>query len=342
MSLDVVCVGAGFAGTERHLPSLKRDPRVTVLGIVDRDPDRARAAARKHRLPHFGTSLADDWVDGARACTIAVPPRAHEAVVEAAIGRRLHVLCDKPFVLPSDRARALASAASAQERVLAVIHNFQYGRAGSQLFRLLAAGELGAVREVHALQFSNPRRRLPSWHDDLPGGLFFDEAPHLLYLLRRILGVLDVGTVDGRVIDGTVQNVAATFAHPDLWATLTMSFDASISEWQLLVVGERGAVALDLFRDVLVRVGNDGGHRGREVLRTSAAMIGTHVAGVARSGALFAARRLDYGNDEVVRRFVDACDGRPERLEWLTAEDGRAVCAAAEEILHRLGVAVTP
>jgi predicted dehydrogenase len=341
MSIRIVCVGAGFAGTERHLPSLKRDPRVTVVGVIDHDADRARAAARKHRLPHFGGSLAEEWVDAADACTVAVPPRAHESAVREALGRKLHVLCDKPFVLPSNRGHALESEAREQQRVLAVIHNFQYGRAGSQLFRLLAAGELGAVREVHALQFSNPRRRLPAWHGELPGGLFSDEAPHLLYLLRRILGTLDVGTVDGRVVDGTVQNVAVTLAHPEVWATLTMSFDASISEWQLLVVGERGAVALDLFRDVLVRVGNDGGHRGREVLRTSAALIGTHVAGVALSGARLAARRLDYGNDEVVRRFVDACEGRPERLEWLTAEDGRAVCAAAEEILQRLGVAVT-
>jgi len=86
---------------------------------------------------------------------------------------------------------------------------------------------------------------------------------------------------------------------------------------------------IDLFRDVLVRLPNDSAHTGTHVLRTSARAIGSHVLGVARSGLLRAQRRLDYGNEEVVRRFLDATrtGAAPEAI---TASDGRAVVEVIE------------
>src|SRR5262249_12493631 len=96
--------------------------------------------------------------------------------------------------------------------------------------------------------------------------------------------------------------------------------------------------ALDVFRDILVVVPNDGSHRGRDILRSSARMIGGHAAGVVTSGMRLVGRRLLYGNDEVVGRFVDAVEGHPERLRWLTADDGHAVVACMQDLLERAGV----
>jgi hypothetical protein len=95
---------------------------------------------------------------------------------------------------------------------------------------------------------------------------------------------------------------------------------------------------LDLFRDLVIVTPNDGSHRAREILRTSAAIVGGHLAGVASSGTRLLARRLTYGNDEVVRRFVDATEGAAHRLQWMAAEDGYAVVACIEDVLRRAGV----
>jgi hypothetical protein len=119
-----------------------------------------------------------------------------------------------------------------------------------------------------------------------------------------------------------------------------MSFSASVSEWQLVVVAERATVALDIFRDVLVRLPNDRGHRAREILRTSGALVGGHVAGIAASGVRLIGGKLLYGNDEVVRRFVDATEGRADRLRWISADDGYAVVTCLEELLSMAGVTV--
>jgi scyllo-inositol 2-dehydrogenase (NADP+) len=338
MSVRVVCAGAGWVTRERHLPAATSDPRVSVLGVVDPHRDRADAAARSFGLPHFGTSLDEDWTARADCLMIGAPPLAHAGLIQAAIRRGWHCLCEKPLALPAAEAARLVGAARAAGVVLGVVHNFQFSRSGARLFDLVEGGELGAVEAVHGFQLSNPRRRLPHWYPGLPGGLFLDEAPHLLYLLLRVLGRLEPRTVEGRLAGSEVRDLIATFDHESVWATLSMSFRASVSEWQFLVVAEHGVAALDVFRDILVVLPNDGAHRAREILRASAGMVAGHVGGVISSGVRLVRGRLRYGNDEVVLRFVDAVEGRHERLRWMSGEDGAAVVACIEQLLERSGL----
>jgi scyllo-inositol 2-dehydrogenase (NADP+) len=338
---NVACIGAGWATRERHLPALKGDERIRVVGIVDRHPERAEAAARDFGLPHWGTSLDESWVDGIDCLTIGTPPPAHAQYIRTAIERGWHCLCEKPFALPASEAAELVEAARSAGLVLAVVHNFQFSLSGKRLFELVESGRLGRVEAVYAFQLSNPKRRLPEWYQRLPGGLFLDEAPHLLYLTRRILGRLEPRSVDARLAGNEIRDLSATFEHDSIWASLSMSFNASVSEWQFLVVGEKAVAALDVFRDILVVLPNDGSHRAREILRSSGRMVAGHVAGVASSGMRLVGKRLQYGNDEIVRRFVDAVDGRRERLRWMSGEDGQAVVAAIEQILTRAGIDAT-
>ena len=345
LTLSVACVGAGWVTGHRHIPALRADSRVQLVGVVDVHANRAEALARSAGLPHWGTSLGERWLEHVDAVTVGIPPLEHATVVSAALARNWHCLCEKPLAVPADAAAQLVKTAARGDRILAVNHNFQFSRAGARLFALLDDGRLGAVKAVYGFQLSNPHRRLPAWHRLLPGGLFLDEAPHLLYLMRRLLGRLEPRTVDGR-LDGTaVRELSVTFEHHSIWASLAMSFDASVSEWQLLVVAERGLAALDVFRDVLVVVPNDGAHRARDILRSSAHIVGGHVGGFVSSGARLASRRLFYGNDEVVRRFVDGVEGRVDRLRWIGAEDGLAVVECMEAILGTVGLeplAATP
>jgi scyllo-inositol 2-dehydrogenase (NADP+) len=309
-----------------------------VIGIVDGKPERAAKAARDFKLPHWGSSLDEPWTAEANCLTVGTPPMAHADLIATALERGWHCLSEKPFAMPVDRAAELAQQAKEKGLVLCVVHNFQFSRSGSRLFELVESGALGRVEAVYAFQLSNPKRRLPQWYQALPGGLFFDESPHLLYLLRRVLGRLEPRTVDAR-LDGTeIRDLVATFEHETIWASLSMSFGASVSEWQFVVVGTESIAALDIFRDILLVLPNDGGHRAREILRASAYAVGGHLAGVVSSGARLVGKRLSYGNSEVVGRFVDAIEGDMERVRWMTADDGYAVVAAIEKLLHRAGI----
>jgi hypothetical protein len=69
-------------------------------------------------------------------------------------------------------------------------------------------------------------------------------------------------------------------------------------------------------------------------------MLSGHAAGVLASGVRTVGRRLPYGNDVVVSRFVDAVEGRRDQLRWISGEDGSAVVACLEDLLARSGVDV--
>jgi predicted dehydrogenase len=222
--------------------------------------------------------------------------------------------------------------------VLAIVHNFQFARSFLRLQADIAAGRLGAIRNIWALQLSNPARRLPAWYGELPGGLFFDESPHLLYLVRRLLPDMMLvyarrtpssngGTTPAEVYVQLRNNVGQT-------ATLLMNFEAALSEWHVVVNGERGTADVDIFRDIYHFAPNDGAHTARDILRTSFSAATAHLFGTFASGWLHVRSRLDYGNREIFRRFADAIHTRTLQPEYIGSHEAVAVRELQQEILE--------
>lgn len=342
----MAAVGLGWVTANRHVPWLRRHPGVRLTGVVDRRADRVAAAGRA--LGVGRTAVADGpggvpWLDEVDAVTIGTPPRTHARLATAFLEAGKHVLLEKPFAMSTREADDLAAAARRAGRVLAVVHNFQFLRSVRRLGRLAAAGALGEVRSIRATQLSNPSRRLPAWYEDLPLGLFFDESPHLVYLVRHLAPsepVLDdVRVLPSRAARATPHQVDLAMHAGEVPIRVSMDFEAPVSEWHLAVLGSRRAAVVDLFRDILVVVGDDGQHRAREIMGTTWSALRTHVAGVVSSGALLLGGRLSYGNDEVIRRFVAACrEGvtpvgvAPADGRWVTAIQERVVMEAMEPI----------
>jgi scyllo-inositol 2-dehydrogenase (NADP+) len=312
--LAVAAIGLGWVTTNRHIPWLLRNEGVELVGVVDPHPERVEAAARGHRISRTAVTGDPDvvnWLDEVDAVTIGTPPRTHAALAHSFLASGKHVLVEKPFAMTPEEADDLARMAKRAGPVLAVVHNFQFSRAITRLKRLIHDGSIGAVRSIWATQLSNPRRRLPSWYEELPLGLFYDESPHIFYVVRSVSPVEPVPvraailpSRDGRA---TPHQINLAMLAGDVPINISIDFEAPVSEWHVAVMGSRCIAVADLFRDVLVVVGNDGRHRGREILRTTWSALRTHVGGVATSGALLVSRRLPYGNDEVIRRFVNAC-----------------------------------
>lgn len=313
-----------------------RDKRAHILGVVDRNSTRAESLAHRFRLPYWGTDLSASWISQAQCASIGTPPTSHAEITMRLLCQGLHVLCEKPLATLVSDAEAMVACAKAQQRVLAVVHNFQFASAMRRARRLLEEGALGDLVSIYACQFSNPSRRLPSWHPELRGGLFYDEAPHLLYLLRSFLGDLRPQNVTCRVdhkrTPPNVVQLSSVFGHPSLWAQLLMNFSSPISEWQLILLGSKQTVAVDIFRDISILLPNDQIHGSPDILRTSFRGIRDHLLGTLRSGIGHLSGRLLYGNETVVSRFIDAvCAGGP--LLGISGSDGLAVVRALDEIL---------
>lgn len=332
-AIRVGIVGAGWVARNRHIPAYARDSRVRVLGIADHSSARAHDVATEFGIPYHTADPVDLFprVDVVSICT---PPWTHAELTTRALQHGCHVLVEKPMALTLAEARAMAEAAVESRRVLCVAHNFLFARSAQRALQGMEQGTIGNPVSLFAYQFSSWRRRIPIWHTRLPGGLFFDEAPHLLYLTRAILGELSVVTARlRRDTAGTLSRVQSTLQGERGEAQLEMVAGAPVSEWMLTVVGSEGMLVVDLFRDILTRVAPDREHKPWDVLNTSLHTIAQQVAGIITSGALFMSRRLSYGHNILVTRFIDAVTGvGPPPV---TAEDGVAVVRTLEAIVSR-------
>src|SRR5262245_21300549 len=96
-------IGLGNVGMEAHVPGWARRPDVDIVAVTDVRGERRAECAR--RLPDAR------WYDSAEALLagaavdfvdICTPPTTHARLIAGALGRGLHVLCEKPLVCSAD------------------------------------------------------------------------------------------------------------------------------------------------------------------------------------------------------------------------------------------------
>lgn len=339
--LKIVSVGGGWVANNRHLFALRQSGLYDVLGVVSDQPDRAASTAARFGLPHQATSLdfSSGWQAEADAVMIAAIPHAHYELAKTALLAGKHVLTEKPMTVNPAHAAELEELAKGKGLTLALVHNFQFGRAAQKVRRDLQEGRLGQIKTVYGVQLCNHARHIPAWCDQLPLGLFFDEAPHFYYTLRWLGGgelkLLNASVWKSPPGRNTPRSVTAEYESPSGFPLfLHINFEASITEWHITVVGEKATVDIDLWRDIYVRLPNDGAHSAADITRTSVVGVSQHLWGVFTGGLRYLAKRHLYGNDEIVRRFYRATQGE-DCLQGMSAAEGRRVVEMMHELIQK-------
>jgi predicted dehydrogenase len=336
-------IGLGWVTLNRHLPAMRHEPGIEIVGVVDRRPDHAAAVAHGLRIPrsHAGDRLAAiPWLDEVEAFVIGTDPRSHEGLIREALELGRHVLTEKPFVMRIAEAEDLVRLARAKQRTLAIVHNFQFARSTRRLMDDIRAGRYGRIRSVSAHQLGNPLRRLPKWYEELPFGLYYDESPHMFYLLRALApGPLSFLRAEVHPSSSGLNTPAWVSVHyaageSRIPVKLNMAFESPLSEWHIQVAGERCFGDIDVFRDIYVRLPNDGSHTTWPVLRTSLAGTWQHWVQHLASGPGHLRGTLLYGNEEVFRRFANAVRGGGDPAD-IGADDAIAVMRMQHEVIEQ-------
>ena len=325
--LRVAVVGCGWVAQNRHLPVMCASSRYDVVGVIDRREGRARDVAGNRGLRRHAraAALSDvPWIQEVDAVTVAAAPMAHYGLIKEALALGKHVLTEKPFVMNVPEGEELARTAQDSDRRLAIVHNFQFARSTKRLLDDIANGKLGEVRGIDAIQLGNPSRRLPEWYEDLPLGLFYDESPHLIYLIRSVAGPVRLQramSINSRCGLRTPARVDAWFEGTAGYPIhLGCNFESPISEWHLMVFGEKRLGIVDVFRDIYLSLPNDGAHDTRSVVTTSLVATCQHWAQHVTSGVRHLAGSLFYGNEEVFARFCEAVAGNRGALTPIGSE----------------------
>jgi phthalate 4,5-cis-dihydrodiol dehydrogenase len=185
----------GVAGLGRAftimLPTFTADPRVALVAAADPRPEaRARFAADFSATAHETVEAlcADPAVE---AVYVATPHQHHTPHTILAARHGKHLLVEKPMALTLDDCAAMIGAAQAAKVHLVVGHSHSFDAPILRTHQLVAGGDFGAVRMIHALYYTDFLRR-PRRPEELDtaqgGGAVFNQAAHQVDIVRLLGG----------------------------------------------------------------------------------------------------------------------------------------------------------
>jgi predicted dehydrogenase len=193
--------GVGLIGlggiSPAHLNWLTLAEGWDVVAICDVDPARVEKVAGERGITNAFTD-AQELIDCAEVeiVDIATPPAPHAELARAAFGAGRHVMSEKPLVLRTSDAFALAEAAEKAGVVHGVCHEYRYHPAHRAVARLLAEGYVGELQHVsldrtQALSNLSPANQ---WIRDpsVGGGFLMQTLVHHLDLILWLCGTFAI------------------------------------------------------------------------------------------------------------------------------------------------------
>jgi predicted dehydrogenase len=324
--------GCGAIATERHMPAIQANERTELVSVYDHKYPNAEGAASSFDVGNAYDDF-DAFLNTVDLITIATPPFVHADLAVAALESGTHVLCEKPMAVKKADAQRMLDAANQCDARLGLVHNFLFSKSMLQARQLVDSGDVGSVQAVKGFQLSSPSRDLPSWYDDLPYDLFFDESPHLLYLMEHFVGQPEPAHVQATFGDEKLDSLTATFdGEGGTRGHLTMEFNAPLSEWYLVIVGDRKVLVVDIFRDILYQFGRETSHSALEVLQVSLSAVSQILQGIGKSGVRLLRDDLYFGFNELLDRYVEAVRWNNELP--VSAQDGYRIFEATHTIIE--------
>ena len=143
--IRTVVVGHGLAGRSFHCPLVRRQPGLTLHGIVARDPrvrDEAVALWGDGVRGYAGLdeALADPAVE---LVVIATPHDSHAELAVRALDAGRHCVVDKVMALTTEEADRMIAARDRSGRMLSVFHNRRWDWDFATVKQVLDRGWIG-------------------------------------------------------------------------------------------------------------------------------------------------------------------------------------------------------
>jgi len=186
--VGVGLVGYGLAGSILHAPLVGAEPRLRLVAVASRRPDRVHQDLPAVRVVATPSQLLAD--PGVELVVVAAPNTAHYDLAREALAAGRHVVVDKPFVIRSAEADKLIRLAGQQGLVLSVFHNRRWDDDFRTVEQVVRAGLLGRVASYAA----SYNRFLPDpargWREQ-PGpgsGVLYDLGSHLIDQALHLFG----------------------------------------------------------------------------------------------------------------------------------------------------------
>ena len=232
---------------------------VEIVAVSDISAERraeAQAAWPHARIYEDHRALLDAEVGRIDFVDVATPPSDHAAIAIEALGRGLHVLCEKPLAASIEEARSMLRQATKAERVLYPCHNYKHAPVIKTVRGLIKSGRIGKVHLVTLQTFRNTHAKgVPGWRTDWRrerrysgGGIAMDHGSHTFYLAFEWLGSHPTAISARAATLGpfdTEDDFSCSMRFPTGTASAHLSWNAGVRKVLYTLHGERGAIRVE-------------------------------------------------------------------------------------------------
>jgi len=330
----VAILGCGHISGQ-HVHTLEKIHDIDLVGVCDLDRRHAKSLAERYRIP----GIYDDVDDLLTGCCpdvvhILTPPQTHRPLVIKVLEAGCNVLVEKPFAENAQDAIEIARAEKQQSATVSVCHNFLFLPAMQKALGMVRDGTLGRIVSaevywrVSSLETDN-RPDAHGWIKKLPGGIFHEVGPHVVYLLRAILGDLEVTSASYAGEGAVKDELRVQFRSGDQLAALAISGIEMPIQKYIRIFGTRMSLHVDLGTNVLVRLRSWG-----KSMPARALLNFDHAAQLATGTTGNVVRALIGNVPHSHPRFIKAYyqSLRNGKLPPVSCEDGVAVTQILDQI----------
>lgn len=346
--IKVCIIGGGNISNTRHIPALKKLKNVKIVGVIGSNEKHVKRTCNKN---HINNSLIVndpkndikkvekcEWFKDVDAVVIGTPPTQHYPLAKMALLLGKDILVEKPMTMNEKEAEELIALAKKQKKILNVVHNFNFTNGMQKINEIVESKKYGDIRSITEVQLTNRDRRLPTWYNDLPMGLFYDEAAHFIYLLMRHGGELKIESshalYNGDKKDNTPNILSVNLLAGKVPVHMYFNFNSPVCEWYYCICFKKRIIYYDLFKDIMIDLPTDGEHLAGEVLRNDFSRGHQYRMGFIKNGFKRIGGDLLYGHETVLREFINTVEIRKDN-KYLAAENGLETVKKMHEIVKK-------
>lgn len=262
--MRIAIVGCGFVA-DYYLKTLPGHSHLELLGVTDRNTQRAVKFAAHHAVPRYGSLdelLADKRVELVVNLT---NPRSHYEVTRACLEAGKHVYSEKPLAMELSQARTLVEFSERKGLQLSSAPCSLLGETAQTIWRALRRQAIGKVRVVYAEMDEGLVHRMPfkSWssesgapwpyQDEFEVGTIIEHAGYVVTWLPAFFGpVVSITGLSeclipekgGVCTDAPDFSVAVVRFASGVIARLTFTLIAP-HDHSLQIVGDKGVLSVE-------------------------------------------------------------------------------------------------
>lgn len=236
--IKTAVIGAGDWG-KNHVR--KYHELGALAAICETNPETAARMTGEYSVPSksFDEILQDNEIG---AIVLASPAHTHKDLGLKALAAGKHLFVEKPLALTVEDAEALTKAAATHDKILMVGHLLQYHPGFIGMRDLVASGELGKLRHIHARRYNIGKFRQEE-------NVIWDLGPHDASMILALTGTepIAIRAEASNYLLPTISDFATIHLEfPDnINAEISLSWLAPQKEHRIIVIGEKAMAVFD-------------------------------------------------------------------------------------------------